>query len=52
MTCCAAPRSRPTVFIATVLLSAVAFIGQAFTLPAIVDPSAVAVHAAAFAPLR
>ncbi|MBV9889897.1 MAG: hypothetical protein JO090_03310 [Rhizobacter sp.] len=34
MTCCAARRSRPNLFVAIVALSAVAFIGQAFATPA------------------
>ena len=49
MTCCAPHRSRPTLFVAVVALSAVAFLGQALAVPTTVDATAVAAHAAAAA---
>ena len=52
MNCCASPHSRPTLFVAVVALSAVAFVGQAFAAAATGDATAVAVHAAAFATPR
>jgi hypothetical protein len=47
--CCAAHHSRPTLFVAIVALSAVAFVGQAFAAAATVDTAAVAAHAVALA---
>jgi hypothetical protein len=47
VTCCAAHRSRPTLFVAVVALSAVAFVGQALAAAASADATAVAVDAVA-----
>ena len=52
MNCCASHHSRPTLFVAVVALSAVAFVGQAFAAAAAGDATAVAAHAAAFAAPR
>ena len=46
MNCHAAHHSRPTLFVAVVALSAVAFVGQALTLTATDDTIAVASFAA------
>lgn len=52
MNCCAAHRSFPTLFVAVVALSTVAFFGETLTAPATVDATAVAAHAAALATQR
>nr|HET7858791.1 hypothetical protein [Caldimonas sp.] len=52
MSCCAEHRSHPTLFVAVVALSAVAFIGQALAAPTSNDATAVAAHAAAVASPR
>ena len=52
MTCCAAHRSRPTLFVAVVALSAVAFLGQALAASASGDATVLAAHAAALASPR
>ena len=46
VSCCAEHRSHPTLFVAVVALSAVAFVGQALTLTATDDAIAVASFAA------
>ncbi len=46
MTSCAARRSRPTLFIAIVALSAVAFLGQVLAASVGSDATAVAAYAA------
>lgn len=51
MNCCASHRSRPTLFVAVVALSAVAFVGQALAASA-TDAMAVASLAAASATPR
>jgi hypothetical protein len=50
--CCAAHRSFPTLFVAIVALSAVAFFGETFAAPATVDATAVTAHVAALATRR
>ncbi len=52
VSCCAEHRSHPTLFVAVVALSAVAFIGQALAAPTSNDATAVAAHAAAVASPR
>lgn len=52
MNCCASHRSRPTLFVAVVALSAVAFVGQALTASATDDAVTVASLAVASATPR